>query len=81
MANDFYTQLAELILYHRKQTGLNREELAQLAGVGKTAIYDIEHAKQTVRLNTLVKLLNVLNIEINLSSKLLQNKKMNYEKS
>lgn len=78
MSNQFYIKLAEFISYHRKQAGLNRVELAQLAGIGKTAVYDIEHGKQTVRLNTLIKLLEVLNIELVLTSKLLKDK---HEKS
>ncbi|WP_050750522.1 helix-turn-helix domain-containing protein [Legionella pneumophila] len=35
-----------------------------LAGVGKTVIYDIEKGKESVRLNTLLKVLDVLNIQM-----------------
>ena len=35
--------VANCIYYHRKQSGLTRIELAKLAGVGKGAIFDIEH--------------------------------------
>ncbi|WP_061773313.1 helix-turn-helix transcriptional regulator, partial [Legionella pneumophila] len=48
----------------RKQSGLSQQELARLAGVGKTVIYDIEKGKESVRLNTLLKVLDVLNIQI-----------------
>ena len=56
--------LAEAIHFHRKKSGLTQKELAKLAGVGKTVIYDIEKGKGTIRLNTLLKILNVLNIEM-----------------
>lgn len=56
--------LGEMILFHRKIAKLSRLELAKLAGVGKTAIFDIEQGKETVRLSTLTKVLTVLNINI-----------------
>ena len=60
--------LGNLILFHRKKSGLSRVELARLAGVGKTVIYDIEHGKLSVQLETLTKIMNVLNIIIHLES-------------
>ena len=35
-------KLSEIVLFHRQQSGLSRNQLADIAGVGKTAIYDIE---------------------------------------
>lgn len=58
------TQIATLIRYYRKESGLSQQELAQLAGVGKTVIYDIEKGKETIQLDTLMKVLHVLNIRI-----------------
>ena len=58
--------LAATIHYYRKQSGLSQIQLAQLAGVGKTVIYDLEKAKPTIQLNTLLKILSVLNIELKL---------------
>lgn len=57
-------EIANLVHYYRKQSGLSQQELARLAGVGKTVIYDIEKGKESVRLNTLLKVLDVLNIQI-----------------
>lgn len=71
--NSFYEELASMVEYHRKKSGLNRIELASLAGVGKTVIYDLEHAKPTVRLSSVIKILNVLNIKIQLTSSLVRN--------
>ncbi len=64
----FYQQLARFILNHRKISGLSQLQLAELAGVGKTVIYDLEHAKPSVQLDTVVKVLHALNIKIQLHS-------------
>ncbi|HCM59073.1 MAG TPA: transcriptional regulator [Bacteroidales bacterium] len=68
-------QLAEVIRLHRKAARLSRVQLAELSGVGKTVIYDIEKGKESVQLNTLVKILKVLNITILLKSPLMDNLK------
>jgi len=77
MENPFFKQLATLIHEHRKKAGLSQQALAKYAGVGKTVIYDIEHAKESIQLNTLIKVLTVLNIQITLTSPLLAQKVMN----
>ncbi len=53
-----------LLRQHRKKAGLSREQLAALAGVGKTVIYDIEHGKETIRFDTLLRILESLNIKL-----------------
>ena len=72
-------EIGKMILYHRKISGLSRVECAKLAGMGKTAIYDIEHGKSTVQLNSLMKLLHVMNIKMTFNSPLM--KKYEDEKS
>jgi len=57
-------EVAKVVRYYRKQSGLSQHELAKLAGVGKTVVFDIEKGKESVRLNTLIKILDVLNIQI-----------------
>ncbi len=64
-------QIGKIIHFHRKKSGLSREKLALLAGVGKTVVFDIEHGKLTVRLATLLKVLNVLNIKMIFQSPLM----------
>ena len=64
--------LGQLIRFHRRKTGLSMNELADLAGVGKTVVFDIEHGKETIRFSTLKKILNILNISILLESPLMQ---------
>lgn len=65
-------ELADIIRMHRKAAGLSRIQLAELAGVGKTVIYDIEKGKESVRLDTLRKILKVLNIKVGLTSPLME---------
>jgi y4mF family transcriptional regulator len=57
-------QIGKMIHYYRKLSGLTQLELARLAGVGKTVVFDIEKGKETIQLNTLLKILTVLNIKI-----------------
>lgn len=66
-------ELAQTIQMHRKAANLSRVQLAELSGVGKTVIYDIEKGKESVRLVTLLKILKVLNIKILLKSPLMDN--------
>jgi len=61
-------EIAEIVRLHRKAAKLSRIQLAELAGVGKTVIYDIEKGKETIQLDTLRKILRVLNIKIVLTS-------------
>lgn len=63
-------EIAKIILFHRKQSGLTQKQLAELAGVGKTAVFDIEKGKKTVQLDTLLKVLETLNIKIQLETPL-----------
>jgi y4mF family transcriptional regulator len=65
-------KLSEVIRFHRKQSGLTQKGLADLAGVGKTVIYDIESGKETVQLDTIKKILDVLNIKIKFESPLMK---------
>lgn len=62
--------LGALIKDHRKKAGLTQLELANLAGVGKTTVFDIEKNKETVRLNNLFAVLQVLNIKVEFKSPL-----------
>lgn len=67
----FNQNLGRIILLHRKKAQLSQAQLAELAGVGKTVVFDIEHGKTTVRLDSIIKILHVLNIRIELHSPLL----------
>lgn len=60
--------LADILRKHRKMAGLSQQQLAELAGVGKTVVFDLEKGKETIQLNTLRKILHVLNIKVQLTS-------------
>lgn len=60
--------IGETIRQFRKKAGLTQQQLAEYAGVGKTVVFDIEKGKSTVQLDTLLKILSVLNIELKLET-------------
>jgi y4mF family transcriptional regulator len=62
------SEMGKTIRYFRKQSGLTQQQLAELAGVGKTVLFDIEKGKESVQLNTLLKVLDTLNIKIKLDT-------------
>lgn len=74
-------ELASIIKRHRKAANLTQLELAELAGVGKTVVFDIEKGKETVKIQTLRKVLKVLNIEMRFTSPLPDNRNIDNEKS
>ena len=61
---EWSSNLGTVIRQHRKLAGLSQLELAQLAGVGKTVVFDVEAGKATVRMATLLRILAALNIEL-----------------
>ncbi len=65
-------QIGAIIRFHRKKAGLSQAELGELAGLGKTVIFDIEKGKLSVRFDTLIKVMEVLNIQIQLHSPLME---------
>lgn len=57
-------KIARMVRFHRRKAKLTQLELAKLADIGKTSVFDIEKGKKTVRLNTLLAVLHVLNIQL-----------------
>ena len=64
--------LGNVVREHRRLSGLSQSQLAKLAGVGKTVIFDIEHGKESVQFDTLKKVLDALNIKFILQSPVLE---------
>lgn len=64
--------ISAILRFHRKRAGLSQQELARLAGVGKTAVFDLEKGKETVQLDTLRKIFLALNITMRFESPLMQ---------
>ncbi len=63
--------IGQMVRFHRKKARLTQAELAKLSGVGKTAVFDIEQGKESVRLSTLMKVLYALNIRISFNGPLM----------
>ena len=38
------SHIAKMIRYYRKESGLSQKDFAKIAGIGKTALFDIETA-------------------------------------
>jgi y4mF family transcriptional regulator len=64
-------KIARIIVFHRKKSKLTQKHLADLAGVGKTVVFDLEKGKNTVQLNSLLKIISVLNIKMEMQSPLM----------
>ncbi len=63
--------LGRIVRFHRKRSGLTQAEVARLAGVGKTAVFEVEKGKTTVRIDTASRILSVLNIRLEAESPLM----------
>jgi HTH-type transcriptional regulator/antitoxin HipB len=68
---DIAKEIARVAKFHRVKSELTQKQLADLAGVGKTAVFDVEKGKESVRLNTLIKIFEVLNIKMKFESPLI----------
>ena len=66
------SNIGKIIKYHRKKASLTQLELAELASVGKTVIFDLEKGKQTIKLSTLTAVLEALNISLALEGPLIE---------
>ncbi len=64
-------EIGSIVRFHRKKAELTQKQLAHLAGVGKTAVFDIEKGKSSIRLNTLLAVLSILNIRLSPESPLM----------
>ena len=62
--------LGEIVRFHRRAAGLTQAGLARVAGVGKTAVFDIEHGKPSIRLDTLSAVLDALSIRLRVEAPL-----------
>jgi HTH-type transcriptional regulator/antitoxin HipB len=65
------SEIASLIRFHRKKSGLSQEALAKLAGVGKTVVFDAEKGKESIQLDTVKKIFRILNITMKFESPLM----------
>ncbi len=66
------TEIGQVVQYHRKRAGLSRKELSTLSNVSPSVIYEIEHGKKTVQMNSLMNLLNALNLTLDIKGPLVK---------
>ena len=64
-------QLGSVIQFHRSRAGLTQVQLARLAGLGKTAVFDIENGKKSARIDTILNIFSVLNVKLLMASPLM----------
>ena len=74
-------KIGEIIKFHRKQAGISQKELADLAGIGKTAVFNLEMGNSNFRIETLLNIMEILNIKINFTSPLMEVWRNQYEKN
>lgn len=63
----FMSDLGEKVRFLRKQAKLTQVQLADLAGVGKSTVFDLEKGCTTLRIDSILPILAVLNVDIRLS--------------
>lgn len=62
--------IGQLVRHHRRLAVLSQTELADLSGVSRTAIQRIEEGHPAVQMDTLFKVLKVLNVALKILSPL-----------
>ncbi len=76
---NYIQNIGDIIKYHRKKAWLSQKALADIAGVGKTVVFDIEKGKETVQFKSILNVLKALNISISLNSPLMDNYSKEHE--
>lgn len=61
-------ELATALRERRRKLKISQKELALISGVGVVFIYDLERGKETIRLDKLLPILEVLGLELKLST-------------
>jgi len=59
-------EIGQLIISRRKQLNLRQDDLAEMSGVTKRTIYNIEEGKCNPSFKTLYQLCDILGLEINI---------------
>lgn len=67
--------IANMTIWHRKKSKMSQHDLAIAANVSRTAIQRLEKGQLTIQLNTLLKIFNVLNIQVTFEGPLMENYK------
>lgn len=78
---NYMQYIGDIVKYHRKKAGLSQKALADIAGIGKTVVFDIEKGKETIQFKSIANILKALNINILFNSPLMDKYKKDHEKS
>ena len=73
--------IGDIVKYHRKKAGLSQKALADIAGIGKTVVFDIEKGKETVQFKSIESVFKTLNISILFDSPLMDKYNKEHENS
>ncbi|MEK6773554.1 MAG: helix-turn-helix domain-containing protein [Bdellovibrionota bacterium] len=60
--------LSEVVRATRKKAGLSQVELAELAGVGKTLVFNVENGRINAQFENLLRIFHVLNIKLTIET-------------
>lgn len=63
-----YEDLSKMLIWHRKKSKINQQTLADLAGISRTAVQRLEKGTVPVQVDTLWKVLEILNVKMSYSS-------------
>ncbi|PNH79069.1 type II toxin-antitoxin system Y4mF family antitoxin [Arthrobacter sp. AFG20] len=69
MANGFTPQLAATVRARRADLRLSQQDLADMAGVSERFVRFVEQGKESLRLDTLLALLDTLGLELQLGTR------------
>ena len=72
LAESISMNIASEITTTRKAAGLSQTELAELSGLSRAIISQVENGKATVRMDVLEKILHTLNMQLWVKTPLLQ---------
>lgn len=63
----YMDELSRIVKGRRKELGIDQETAARLAGVSRKTVSEIERGKQTIRLDVLLRVLDVLGLRMEIS--------------
>jgi len=63
----YIDELPEIVKNRRKELGIDQETAARLAGVSRKTVSEIERGKQTIRLDVLLRVLDVLGLRLEIT--------------
>jgi transcriptional regulator with XRE-family HTH domain len=61
---DTVQEIAQLVRAERRRQDMDQKRLALVANVAVRSVHRIEHAEETIRLDTLLRVLNALGLEL-----------------